>query len=73
MNWQLAVKLELYAAKRNYPPVASVHEGYAIILEELDEFWEICKLKPANRGTEAMRRELIQVAAMAIRTLEDCT
>lgn len=45
------------------------HEGYAVILEELDELWvEIKKKKP---DTQEMRKEAIQVAAMAVRFIED--
>jgi hypothetical protein len=47
------------------------HEAYAVILEELEEFWDECKKKPQNRTPVAMRYELIQVAAMAVRTIID--
>jgi len=54
-----------------YPPMASLHEGYSVILEELDEFWEEIRKKPLERNVEAMWKELVQVAAMAQRTAED--
>lgn len=66
-----AVKDELVNARKNHPPMASVHEGYAVILEELDEFWAWAKLKPALRNSEKMYDELVQIAAMAQRTAED--
>ena len=62
---------EYIAASDMFPPFNSPHEGYAVILEELDELWEEIKSK---KGTpESMRAEAIQVAAMAIRFIIDCT
>jgi hypothetical protein len=65
------VEQELDGAKRKFPPIHSLHEGYAVILEELDEFWEEAKQKTTNK--DRLRAELIQVAAMAVRTIEDLT
>lgn len=45
----------------------SPHEGYAIILEELDEAWD--EIKQDNH--EAAFNEIVQVAAMALRFLYD--
>lgn len=65
------VALELATAKAKHPPINSAHEGYAVILEELHEFWlEVMKRK-SQRDPKAMKLELIQVAAMAQRTAED--
>lgn len=66
------VEMELTKAVGTYPAINNVHEGYAIIREELDEFWDVCKLKPNQRSRAALQNELIQVAAMAIRTAGDC-
>ena len=63
---------ELRRAQQKHGPVASPHEGYAIIAEELDEFWQQVKKKPHKRDQRNMAEELVQVAAMAIRTLIDC-
>lgn len=66
------IVLELFAAQRAFPPFHSAHEGYALILEELDELWHFVKLKQSTPGrTELMREEAIQVAAMALRFLFD--
>lgn len=62
---------ELEWAKKSYPPMASPHEGYAILKEELDELWEEIKKKPRDRDVSKMRAEVIQVAAMALRFAED--
>lgn len=66
-----AVVAELEAAEENFPPMRSAHEGLAILKEEVDELWDEIKKSPKNRDPEAMRKEAIQVAAMAIRFLID--
>ncbi|KKL61478.1 hypothetical protein LCGC14_2194930, partial [marine sediment metagenome] len=54
-----------------YGPMNSTYEAYAIILKELDEFWrEACKGRE-NRSKSTMRKELTQIAAMAIRAIHD--
>lgn len=65
------VRLELTRAQCSFPPMHSLHEGYAVIVEELEEFWHECKKKPAARNPEELLRELVQVAAMCQRTAED--
>jgi len=64
---------ELVYACRKFPKFNSAHEGYAVILEELDELWyEIKGHNPIrHEQKEAMREEVIQVAAMAIRFVMD--
>ncbi len=62
---------ELQSAMRKFPPFNSPHEGYAVILEELDELWDEVKKNPPHKG--AMREEATQVAAMAIRFMLECT
>ncbi len=62
---------ELKEAREQYEPFHSAHEGYAVLLEEVDELWlEVCR-KPAMRSKARMRAEAIQIAAMAIRFAED--
>ena len=66
------VREELDRARRKFPPINSLHEGYAVILEELDELWdEVRDQDPEGRLRRAYR-ELVQIAAMAQRTAEDC-
>jgi hypothetical protein len=62
---------EVKAAQDKFPPMNSAHEGYAVLLEEVDELWEIVKLKQKNRDLTAMRKEAVQIAAMALRFLTD--
>ena len=64
---------ELDRAFKNYPAMASPHEGFAILLEEVDELWDEVKPKPYLRSRERMREEAMQIAAMAIRFAVDLT
>jgi hypothetical protein len=64
------VRAELDRATARFWGFHNAHEGYAVILEELDELWDLVKLKSDERTPEqlrAMRKEAKQVAAMAIR------
>lgn len=60
---------EVGRAESLHAPINSLHEGYAVILEELDEFWEQVRLKARDRDPVAVRTELIQTAAMCVRTI----
>lgn len=63
---------ELWLARNKFKNMNSAHEGYAVILEELDELWE--EVKSQKQDKARMREEAIQVAAMAARFVEDlCT
>jgi NTP pyrophosphatase (non-canonical NTP hydrolase) len=58
---------EYEKAARQWPAMQSAHEGYAVILEELDELWD--EVKAQRLGL--MRDEAVQVAAMAMRFVID--
>ena len=62
---------EVDSAKTKYPKFNSLHEGYAVILEELDELWDAIKMSKGIRHTPAMIDECIQIAAMCVRFVED--
>lgn len=66
-----AVRQEYLLACDKWPPFRSAHEGYAIILEELDELKKQVWKKQGERDVAAMQREAIQVAAMALRFATD--
>jgi hypothetical protein len=75
----LEIKREYKRAREMFPSFHSGHEAYAVILEELEEFWAEAKKEagaaPSNLWPfrRMMRRELIQVAAMAVAAiLETC-
>jgi hypothetical protein len=79
------VGVELATARQTHAPMNGHHEGYAVILEELDELWEVCKRNTHSRSKSPedapeelryrkrldMRKEALQVAAMAVRFIED--
>lgn len=61
------VKEEVVEATMTWPPMNSAHEAFAILAEEVDELWDHVKTNQKKRDLEAMRKEAIQVAAMAVR------
>ena len=62
---------ELIRATRINKPFNSSHEGYAVILEEVDELWAEVRKRRAERDKGRMREECIQIAAMAVRFIND--
>lgn len=66
------IKEEVAIAIKKYPSFHSLHEGYAVLLEEVDELWEQVKRKQGNRNYYSVKKECIQIAAMAIRIIRDC-
>lgn len=56
----------MFRARAKFPPMASAHEGYAVILEELDELWDIVKQKQTERDYAALRKETVQLGAMVL-------
>lgn len=63
----LAVENETITASQNWPPFNSAHEAFAVLKEEVDELWECVKVNQKKRDLEKMKKEAIQVAAMAVR------
>jgi hypothetical protein len=61
------MELEATRAAEEFPGFHSMHEGYAVILEELDEMWEAIK----SNDREAAFQEAVQVGAMAARFIAD--
>jgi hypothetical protein len=67
------VAMELMNARaKHLKPQNSLHEGYAVLLEEVDEFWELVKRQTNDRDPAELLTELVQIAAMAARCAEDC-
>lgn len=62
-----AVISELATASAKFPPFNSAHEGFSVLAEEVDELWDHVKVNQKKRDIAAMRKEAIQVAAMAMR------
>lgn len=58
----LAIAEEYVRARKKFSPMRGPHEGYAVILEELDEMWDAIK----ENNIPHARKECLQVAAMAL-------
>lgn len=69
LNVAMEAAAELGKARAMHAPMNGPHEGYAVILEELDELWEEVRAKKQDKPR--MRKEALQVAAMALRFIED--
>ena len=68
------VKKELKRATMKFGDFHNAHEGYAVLLEEVDELWDNVKLNQFRNPDrdKKIRDEAIQVAAMAVRIVRDC-
>lgn len=62
-----AVDQELDAALKEHGEFNSCHEGYAVLLEELEELWEEVMKKRKKRDAENMYDECVQIAAMSMK------
>ena len=71
VEFRKLVEKELAKARGKYGKQASVHEGYAILLEEVDEFWEHVRAKSHKRNYKELLGELVQIASSAQKTAED--
>lgn len=67
----LEIKQEYERAEQMFPAFHSLHEGYAVLLEEVDELWEMVRAKQSHKAGVMARKECIQIAAMAIRMIVD--
>jgi hypothetical protein len=72
MNYRIFSEIldELHSAEKKFGGFASAHEGYAVILEELDELWDEIKSDKEPGAVERMRTEAIQIAAMAVKFIK---
>lgn len=62
---------EIVKARKRFAPFNSAHEGYAVMLEELDELWDEIKAQNNERSRDKLRNEAKQVAAMAVAFMVD--
>lgn len=66
------VRHELEAARRKHAQgILTPHEAYAVILEELDEAWDVIRAKWTPESPLRLVEELVQIAAMCQRAAED--
>ena len=66
-----------FSKAKKFPPFVSLHEGYAVLKEEIEEFWDIVKSYKYNETDDSQieylkhaEKELIQIAAMAVKNLQ---
>ena len=62
---------ELHTASVRFPPMATAMDGVGILREEFEELWDEVKTKQGLRSEDRLRKEAIQVAAMALRFIHD--
>ena len=70
-TFEYLVKKQLKETRGKHGRQSSLHEGYAILLEEVEEFWDEVKKKHSKRDPAAMLEELVQIASCAQKTAED--
>lgn len=63
------IQAELNRAAK-YPPFNSAHEGYGVLLEEMDELKEHVWTRQKLRDLAKMRAEAVQVAAMSVKFIQ---
>lgn len=71
LNFSNLVKKELKNARKSHGPQRNLHEGYAVLLEEVDELWDEVRKKQNARNPQAVLEELVQIASSAQKTAED--
>ena len=71
VNLLAAVEEEFARAVASNGSFNSAHEGYAVLLEEVEELKAWVWRKRSERDLAAMTKECIQVAAMALRFITD--
>ena len=63
---------EVERAEKKHKPMHSAHEGLSVIWEEFEELKvEVFKGGSTPRDLPAMRKEAVEVAAMAVRFIRD--
>jgi hypothetical protein len=61
------IDTELVRSNVHQEQFNSLHECHAVIAEELDELWDVVRMKRKDRSAEHIRKELVQLAAMAVK------
>ena len=64
------IAAEVERAKMHGEKFASLHEAWSVMFEELDEIWDITRMKRRDRDPAEIHKELIQLAAMAVKAMQ---
>ena len=73
-NAVVSICEEYLNARRKYPArFNSAHEGYAVVLEEIEELWAEVKKQHTKHDVIAQRHEATQAAAMLLRFIVELT
>jgi NTP pyrophosphatase (non-canonical NTP hydrolase) len=73
MNSLQQIEQEYIKCSEKFPLFNTPHEGYAVLLEEVDELWDavkIVKYPVSVHDIERMKKEVIQIGAMAVKFIE---
>lgn len=73
---------EIQTAKDKYGCFNSTHEVYGVLIEEVEEFFEVVKEKPIHKNEfmapektdskqKRMKAELLQIAAISLRAIDE--
>src|SRR3972149_4813626 len=65
--------IELQRSRVLHGGVSNAHEGHSVIMEEFLELQDIVFTRPEDQNLAAMRKEAIQLAAMALKFASDLT
>jgi len=69
----MEIRFEYQKARERFPPFHTAHEGYAVLLEEVDELWDEVKRQYSGERDKAIHKEALQVAAMALAMMLECS
>ena len=70
-NFRELVEQEKGQAREANGDFHSMHEMYGALAEEVAEFFDLVRLKPAEREPDAVLSELVQIAAVVEMSAED--
>jgi len=65
------IHMECMSASQQFPAFNNAHEGLAVIWEEFEELKKEVFKKQSNYDIPKMRKEVIQLGAMALRFIYD--
>lgn len=70
-NFNDLLQKELEKVRLKNKPINSLHEGYGLLIEEVDELFDEVKKKRDKRDKENIALELTQIATICQRIYED--